>query len=504
MAVAYPPISLPGLQIFGWLLLWRLAHRPKPYVYLYEALLSWNLLTTYWLCLTALSAPNFTEALLSLTAGALAILVNPLLMLLPFVVWRLLLRHYSWPQAIWLHIPLWIGFEYLHFRWELTWSWLTVGFSWSEWPLIGHLATWWGPVGLSAWTLIAAAFWQAPPFARWRYVPFWGWTIGLPLLAQLYQPFQEVQRRTIYLIQPNIDPYTKFQEFPAQAQLDTLLSHFPDSLPPGSLIIGPETALPIAVSMDDWRKEPWLQPFIERAMRYKTNILLGIVGYRRFRPLEAPVDAAFLPDGEAYQSYNAAILIRPDTAFFHIKGRLVPFVERVPYLERLTFLRGWEIDLGGGFGSFGKPLSPPRPLPLYPDNVPLTVGVCYESIFTHDLRQRKGYLLAIVTNDGWWKKSAGYYQHLSYGRLTAQSLGLPMARSANTGVSGLISPKGHLLAALPYDQSGQVQVLADLGPSQTLYAIYGEWGVGMLCTFACLVWMGWWYPSRRWKALFGR
>lgn len=496
LATAYPPISLPGPQILAWPLLWHLAKQPNPFKRLYQALLSWNLFTTYWLCLTALSAPNLTEALLSFLAGAATILANPLLMTTPFLLWRKI----PLPHAPYLFIPLWITFEYLHFRWELSWGWLTLGFSWSEWPFIGHLAALWGPLGLSAWTLIAAAWLTTPSLPPLpRYLIFLLWTLGLPTLAHLHQPSQPQTTKPVYLLQPNIDPYAKFQEFPPDSQLKILLQYFPDTLPPGSLVIGPETALPVPISIEAWPSDPWLAPFIEKARRFHANVLLGIVGYKLFPADKDPPDATPLPNDQAYQSYNAAILIRPDTAFVHIKSRLVPFVERTPYLEYLHFLRGWEIDLGGGFGSFGKPPTPPPPLPLYPDSTLVSIGVCYESIFTHDLRQRKGHLLTILTNDGWWKKSSGYYQHFSYGRLSAQSLGLPMARSANTGISAFILPNGEVPALLPYNTAGQLFAHIPIGPSQTLYAIYGEWGAFGLCTFAFLLWTLWWFLDKRWK-----
>jgi len=500
LAAAFPPLSIPGLQIVAWLGLWHIAKERKPFWRLYQALLGWNLFTTYWLCLTALSAPNLSEALISFLAGALTILVNPLLMLLPFALWRRLCLKKNLPHAPYLFIPLWIAFEYFHFRWELSWGWLTLGLSWSEWPFIGHLSGLWGPLGLSAWTLIAAAWLTTQGYSPLtRALVFVFWTLGLPAIAQLYQPFRPHTAKPVYLIQPNIDPYAKFNEFPPDSQLKVLLRYIPDTLPPGSLLIGPETALPVAVSIDDWRNDPWLQPFSQKAKRLQANILLGIVGYKLFPPDKAPPDATPLPNGYAYQSYNAAILIRPDTAFVHIKSRLVPFVERTPYLEYLDFLRGWEIDLGGGFGSFGKPLSPPAPLSLYPDSTLITVGVCYESIFTHDLRTRKGHLIAILTNDGWWKKSSGYYQHFSYGRLSAQSLGLSMARSANTGISAFILPDGNVEHYLPYDTAGRLFATVPVGKSQTLFAIYGNWGAFGLCTFVLLLWILWWFRIKRSK-----
>ena len=505
LSTAFPPLSLPGPQIFAWAGLWSIARQKRPFWRLYQALLSWNLFTTYWLCLTALSAPDLSEALISFLAGALTILVNPLLMLLPFLLWRTLCVKKNLPHPVYIFIPLWIAFEYLHFRWELSWGWLTLGFSWSEWPFIGRLSSLWGPLGLSAWTLLAAAWLTTKTCAPLtRYIVFGLWTLGLPALAQLYRPFHPHSSKPVYLIQPNIDPYAKFNEFPPDSQLKTLLQYIPDSLPPGSLVIGPETALPVAISIDNWRDDPWLRPFSEKARRFQANILLGIVGYRLFPPGKVPPDASPLPDGYAYQSYNAAILIRPDTAFVHIKSRLVPFVERTPYLEYLSFLRGWEIDLGGGFGSFGKPPSPPAALPLYPDSTLITAGVCYESIFTHDLRTRRGHLLTIITNDGWWKKSSGYYQHFSYGRLSAQSLGLPMARSANTGISALISPDGKAEKLLPYNTAGQIAAVVPVGKSQTLFAIYGDWGAFWLCTFAMLLWIIWWFRAGHWRGFFGK
>jgi apolipoprotein N-acyltransferase len=132
-------------------------------------------------------------------------------MTIPFLLWRKI----PLPQASYLFIPLWVGFEYLHFRWELSWGWLTLGLSWSEWPFFGHLAGIGGPLGLSAWTLLAAALLTTRPLSpALRYLLFLAWTFGLPLLASLYQPFRPHTYKPTYLLQPNIDPYVKFNEFP--------------------------------------------------------------------------------------------------------------------------------------------------------------------------------------------------------------------------------------------------------------------------------------------------
>ncbi len=499
MGLAFPPFSLPWLLWLAWPILWQLAQRTNPYRPLYWALLLWNLIGCYWLTLTALSAPDWQEALLSFLAGALAITVNPLLMLLPLGLTRWIARQTRTAFSAWLFVAIWGAFEYLHFRWELTWSWLSLGFAWSEWSFWRQLGTLLGPVGLSVWSLGAAAL-LVEPLGRWRGIAFGLWVLGFPWIAGIFRPTPPTAApRAVWVLQPNIDPYVKFSEMPPEVQLQRLLDLLPKDPPQGALIVGPETALPLAVSLDYPREEAFLRPLWAYVQRHQVNLLLGVVGRQYVPPgRELPPSAEPLPEGGGIETYNAALLFRPDTFFVHRKKRLVPFVERVPYLEQLRFLKRWNIDLGGGFGNFGKP-ELTCPLPLYPDELPVVVAICYESIFAHDLRERTPpqlALLAILTNDGWWKKSSGYWQHYTYGRLVGQSLGLLIARSANTGVSALIDNWGKPLAELPYDTYGERQARLLPTAATTLYYRWGEFGVFFLSTFAGSLWLIRWFLSK--------
>jgi len=51
--------------------------------------------------------------------------------------------------------------------------------------------------------------------------------------------------------------------------------------------------------------------------------------------------------------------------------------------------------------------------------------------------------IGVVTNDAWWRETAGYQQHYSYSRLRAIETRKWVARSANTGTSAFIDPKGN-------------------------------------------------------------
>lgn len=502
MAGAFPPLAQTWLLWPAWLLLWRIGEGHRPYKPLYWGLFLWNLLTCYWLTLTALSAPSPTEALVSFLAGALAILVNPLLMLLPWWGARSLGQKLGSPTPVWLFIFLWGVFEVFHFRWELSWGWLTLGWAWSAWEIGRNLASVFGPIGLSVWTLIGIALWRELGTSRgkWGAIGLWFLlTLGMGLFPPSFSG-RSGMPRSVWAMQPNIDPYAKFAEFSPEKQVERLLGLLPLAPPPGSLIVGPETVIPLPVSIDHPRTEPFLRPFFAYAERYRVNVLLGVVGYKYFSPgMPLPASARPMPEGGGYEMYNAALLIRPDTFQVHIKDRLVPFVERVPYLEVFSFLKGWYIDLGGGFGSFGRPVTQ-GPLFLYPDNLPVAVAVCYESIFVEDMRRRlpeAPSLIAILTNDGWWKKSSGYQQHYTYGRLTAAALGVPAVRGANTGISALLTAEGDPIASMPYDQLGRIH--AHLTPQMptSFYYRFGGGVLGGLLTFVLILWGIQWWRSRR-------
>jgi apolipoprotein N-acyltransferase len=71
--------------------------------------------------------------------------------------------------------------------------------------------------------------------------------------------------------------------------------------------------------------------------------------------------------------------------------------------------------------------------------------ICYESVFGKFVTGyvRKGAeAIFIITNDGWWKNTNGYKQHLNFASLRAIETRRPVARAANTGVSCLIDIRG--------------------------------------------------------------
>ena len=102
--------------------------------------------------------------------------------------------------------------------------------------------------------------------------------------------------------------------------------------------------------------------------------------------------------------------------------------------------------------------------------------VCYEAIFPGRVYPKKDRpeWIATVTNDSWFGDSSGPRQHFDQARLRAIETGLPMARSANSGVSGLIDPMGREIARVPLYKQGVIDAALPRALPATFYARFGD------------------------------
>jgi apolipoprotein N-acyltransferase len=151
------------------------------------------------------------------------------------------------------------------------------------------------------------------------------------------------------------------------------------------------------------------------------------------------------------------------------KTHLVPFGEYVPFGGVLTAMgmRAFS-HLLNGFDA-GERQGASISTPQAPDFLPL---ICYEIIFpgrVADLRERPGWFVN-VTNDAWFGESTGPYQHLHQARIRAVEEGLPVMRSANTGISAVIDPFGRVVAQLGLGETGVI----DHGLPKALPATFYE------------------------------
>ncbi len=176
-------------------------------------------------------------------------------------------------------------------------------------------------------------------------------------------------------------------------------------------------------------------------------MISGAATYRQYTVVdEIPSTARHAAEANYwYDAFNSSVQIdtSANVQVYH-KARLVPGVELTPYMRYLPFMKKLALDFGGISGSYG--LTPGVPHFTSPDCNVYT-AICYESVYGSYVagKMRDGaQLLAIVTNDGWWGNTEGHRQHLQYARLRAIETRKPVVRSANTGISALITPSGDI------------------------------------------------------------
>jgi apolipoprotein N-acyltransferase len=89
-------------------------------------------------------------------------------------------------------------------------------------------------------------------------------------------------------------------------------------------------------------------------------------------------------------------------------------------------------------------------------------------IFPHEIEPDAQWLLN-VTNDAWFGLTSGPYQHLAMARFRAVENGVPVMRSANTGISAAIDPYGRIMQKLPLGEAGAFDSGLPKALGMTLY-----------------------------------
>ncbi len=164
------------------------------------------------------------------------------------------------------------------------------------------------------------------------------------------------------------------------------------------------------------------------------------------------------------------------------KFHLVPFGEYIPFRELLPISKITEgtRDFSAGAG--------PVTLDL-PGLPPVSPLICYEVIFPNQVTwpgQRPSWILNL-TNDSWYGRSSGPYQHLAASRLRAVEEGLPLVRVANGGISAVIDAHGRVLNFLGLGRAGVVDSPLPKAIPSTVYGSLGFTIVLLFSVISCIL-----------------
>jgi apolipoprotein N-acyltransferase len=137
-------------------------------------------------------------------------------------------------------------------------------------------------------------------------------------------------------------------------------------------------------------------------------------------------------------------------------------------------------------------------------------NICYETIFSRDLRNqintlkaqgREPDVLINLSNDGWYWSSSELDQLFACSVFRAVECRKPYVIAANTGFSGSIDASGAVLLKGPRHDSATLLAEVQLDSRRSLYLQYGDWPAGV-CLACCVFFagVGLWDRFRRRRA----
>ncbi len=275
------------------------------------------------------------------------------------------------------------------------------------------------------------------------------------------------------VVQPNIPEDLKLQSSraadSARSAAGALLARPEIAASEPDLVILPETVFPLFIDpipSAGHGGQPSLRRWASRTARDLDAVLLygGIGSEDR--------------GGGEFDYYNSAFLVDSTgtRAARYDKRNLVPVVERVPFVDPDWFRM---VNYFGGYGVGAADGA------MAAGGTSFGVLICYESIFAdRSRRYRRGgaEFLVNMTNDAWfgrhepwWSRTSALWQHPAHMVMRAVENRMGVARSANTGISGLVDPLGrfHRRTELfrPASFVGTVYTSGEL----TVFTRWGDW-----------------------------
>lgn len=452
--------------------------------YLYLSLFLFNLFTTWWVWNAS-------------AGGAIGMLLaNTLVMTFPFMAFRFVRHQIGVSRALIAFALFWLTFEFIHFRWDLAYPWLTLGNSFAKSTGIVQWFEYTGVLGGTLWILIVniLVFRLFDSTALYKRLSLFFVLLG-PLFWSYYLGNQQNHcpaNNEIVVVQPNIDPYEKFNSGGELDQVKLFLDLAEAQVTDHTeLVVLPETAIVEYIDesyINSFESIRLFQQFIKSHKNLR--VLTGAATYRFFDLENEPTKTARFHEssGRYYDSYNTALLIdSTGVVDIYHKSRLVPGTESIPSF--LNFLKPLSIDLGGVSGSLGvdsvahvfsysERKSKLKPAAL----------ICYESVFgdyVTDFVNMDANILFVITNDGWWGQTPGHIHHLHYARLRAIESRRYVVRAANTGISSVIDDNGNILYRTKWWEAIAFKTKVRPLHYQTFYVRNGDY-LGRIAAFLSL------------------
>lgn len=395
-------------------------------------------------------------------AVALCLLLALYLALYPMLFSALLIKINpvtSYKQLLLLVPLLWFAIEWLR-GWLFTgFPWLQFGYTQLDGPLKPIAPI--GGVDTITMLLLLISALMVITLKTKKIVP--GIIAVLLLLCPLLFPIDWTKPKPqselkVALVQGNTEQSIKWSPDYLQQIISTYVSLTLPLFEENDIVIWPEAAVPDI----ERRHQPLLQELDQVAREKNSTLILGIINHQI----------------KTKNTYNTAIILgdKEYPYYYNEKNRynkyyLVPFGEMIPF-QFLFGIISAILDFPMSTLTPGDYIQPP----LIAQNTRFLMAICYEVIKGKQLRDNfttNTDFLVTISNDAWFGKSIGPWQHFQMAKMRALELGRPLLRSTNNGITAVIDHLGHSIKQIPQFEEAVLQTTLSAREGMTPFVRFG-------------------------------
>lgn len=452
------------------------------FAYSYIPFLIWNATTIFWVAFStsaALVLPFFQATLMALA----------------FQLFHWAKRVFGVERKInyVFFIIFFLAFEFVELNWDFNFPWLNLGNSFAKYPALVQWYEFTGVAGGSFWILLSNVFalfvLQCVLEKKHRKIFYYslGLIICLPIIVSLtlYFTFQEEksQASEVVVVQPNLDPYEEQYSLTPQEVCNIITNlTLQKADKETDYVLCPESCIQ-EYAWEEYIDEVGSVVYLRNLSNQfpKLEFVAGISSRKKVEQSQRTIATReHKRYGFLYENYNTAIKIDRDTinpqSQLRHKSVLTPAVEKMPLQNYLGFMEEFILDLGGTVGTLGTDKDYKT---FSSENKPkVATAICYESVdggYIAKLVNAGAEILFVITNDGWWRNTPGHRQHASFASLRAIENRRYIARSANTGISSFVSPKGEVLQKTKYWEEDVIKETLYAQKKKTFYTKHGDY-----------------------------
>lgn len=362
------------------------------------------------------------------------------------------------PARLALFPVLWMASEHARGVVYGGFPWNLAGYAAFRHPLWIQTASWWGACGVGFLVMATAALLAASVRYRAKSAALGAallvLAVGVAGAARLARPGTPGVPIRAAILQPGIPQQQRLDPGAAARNYAAVVEQAREAArQPLDLLVLPESALPTT-----WDASPTLR-----------RDLVAVAEACRCAVVFNDIE---IEPGSQVRVFNVARVVTAGglAGAPYRKVHLVPFGEYVPLPRLFFFARQISTEIGE--------FTPARePALLESGRLRIGTSVCYE--VTYDALARTetaagANLLVTISNDSWYGKAGAQPQHFAGAVLRAAENGRFLLRAAVTGISGAVDSRGRILAELPPDEKGALNVGVQLEAGMTVWTRWGH------------------------------